>query len=332
MIKVSIIVPVYNVGKYLEKCLFSIVNQTLKEIEIIIVNDGSTDNSIEIINNFRNTDKRIRVINKENEGLLAARGDGIKAANGKYILNIDGDDWIERECCELMYNCIENSKTDMIICDYYSDYKNKSMVCKGGTFDHIDDELEYLKQYLTGNIKSYIWIKMIKRSAFENINFSKKISLGEDCYLTLMLSKRIKKISKLDKPLIHYIIRDNSLTKKYDESIYNIWDIIEEVKKDDFFVKRLKNMNEEMNYFIYNHTFLGRVIEKNSNNFIHKDMYRLYMKQNIKIFRNKYYKQFTTKKQKFLTRIYYLNYYIANIINYFIFKFIYIKNNNNNYT
>lgn len=332
MVKVSVVIPVYNVEKYLEKCILSIINQTLKDIEIVIVNDGSTDNSIEIINKFKNMDSRIKVINKENEGLLAARGTGINIVSGKYILNIDGDDWIEDDCCEKMYNYIEKYGADMVICDYYADYKNNYKIITGGNFNKIDDNLEYLRKYLTGDIKSYIWLKMVRAECFKNIDFSKRISLGEDCYLTLMLSKKVVKVIKIDKPLIHYVIRDNSLTKKYDESITHIWNIISVLKTDSFFKEKLKYLNEEYNFFVYNHVLLGRIIDKDSKNKIHKEMYIRYMNENLRIFNNIYFKRLTSSKEKLLTIIYHLNYFIANVFNSLIKKIINIKNRNINYS
>ena len=109
--KISIIVPVYNVEKYLDRCLNSIVAQSLKEIEIIIVNDCSPDNSLKIIEKYMKKDERITLINKiKNEGLTSARNSGLEIAQGKYILHIDGDDWIEQEYLKDMYKTAENIK------------------------------------------------------------------------------------------------------------------------------------------------------------------------------------------------------------------------------
>ena len=103
MPKISIIVPVYNVEKYLSTCLDSLINQTLKDIEIICVNDGSTDNSLNILNEYAKNDPRIIVINKENSGPGACRNLGIEKATGEYIQFADSDDWIEKETCEICY-------------------------------------------------------------------------------------------------------------------------------------------------------------------------------------------------------------------------------------
>ena len=122
---VTIVVPVYNVEKYLRKCLNSIVNQTYENIEIICVDDGSPDNSINILNEFAQSDKRVKIIRQENQGLSGARNTGINNAIGKYIMFIDSDDWIELNMVELMVNKIENENLDLVVCGNTNYYVNK---------------------------------------------------------------------------------------------------------------------------------------------------------------------------------------------------------------
>lgn len=124
MIKVSVIVPVYNVEKYIVKCINSIVNQKLKDIEIIVVNDGTKDNSIELIKENFN-DKRIKIFNKENGGLASARNFGVKKAKGEYLFFVDSDDFIDENCLLDMYKKIGKTKVDMVICDYYKYFENE---------------------------------------------------------------------------------------------------------------------------------------------------------------------------------------------------------------
>ena len=114
MNKVSIIVPVYNIEKYLAKCLDSLINQTLEDIEIICVNDGSTDNSAEILNEYAQKDCRIKIINQDNAGLSAARNTGINAANGEYIGYVDSDDWIDLNFYEKLYNAAKDTDADIV--------------------------------------------------------------------------------------------------------------------------------------------------------------------------------------------------------------------------
>ena len=114
MAKVSIIVPVYNVEKYLRKCLDSLINQTLKDIEIICINDGSTDKSLEILEEYKNRDSRIILLNQENSGQSIARNNGIKKATGEYIGFVDPDDWVENNMIKCLIDEIKSEKVDLV--------------------------------------------------------------------------------------------------------------------------------------------------------------------------------------------------------------------------
>ena len=112
---ISIIIPIYNVEKYLEKCLDSILNQTYKNLEIILIDDGSTDNSPNICNSYCEKDKRIKIIHKNNEGVSSARNKGIELSKGKYIVFIDSDDYVSNEHIEVLYDCIISNNVDLVI-------------------------------------------------------------------------------------------------------------------------------------------------------------------------------------------------------------------------
>lgn len=128
MPKISVIVPIYNVEKYLEKCLNSIVNQTFSDIEIICVNDGSTDNSLAILNMFAKDDKRIKVISQENQGISVARNNGMKVATGEYIGFVDSDDWIDLNFYEKLYDAAKRYDADIAACGIKRILKNKEKV------------------------------------------------------------------------------------------------------------------------------------------------------------------------------------------------------------
>ena len=125
MPKVSIIVPVYNVEKYLCQCLESLVHQTLTDIEIICVNDGSTDNSLGILNKYAQLDSRIKVFSQKNQGVSSARNLGLEKVNGEYITFVDSDDWIELNACEILYNTAQERNTDILLCSYYNYDNNR---------------------------------------------------------------------------------------------------------------------------------------------------------------------------------------------------------------
>ena len=126
LVAVSIIVPVYNTAEYLPQCLDSIINQTFRDIEIICVNDGSTDNSLEILKSYAEKDGRIRIINKANGGLVSARKAGATVAQSEYIAFVDSDDWLELNALECMYDAMKREKVDCVMCNHYADDGNKS--------------------------------------------------------------------------------------------------------------------------------------------------------------------------------------------------------------
>ena len=125
MKKVSVIVPVYNTSNYLEKCITSLLNQTLQDIEIIMVNDGSLDNSREIIEEFQKKDNRILLFNKENGGQASARNLGLSKATGEYVAFLDSDDYISPVMYEQLYNKAKSMDYDIVLCNYYLDYNGE---------------------------------------------------------------------------------------------------------------------------------------------------------------------------------------------------------------
>lgn len=170
MIKVSIIVPVYNVEKYLSQCLDSLINQTLKDIEIICVNDGSKDNSETILKAYQIKDPRIKIISQENKGLSVARNTGINAAKGEYIGLIDSDDWVDLDFYEKLYNAAKKYNSDIAAGDFYRRGKIiKTQKLKYKKEEFFTDDAERIKQ--AGIPKyNYVWNKIYRRESLEKIN------------------------------------------------------------------------------------------------------------------------------------------------------------------
>lgn len=127
MVKISVIIPIYNVEKYIEECIKSVCEQTLKEIEIICVNDGTKDDSMKIVSKYAKKDKRIKIINKDNGGLSSARNKGLDTATGKYVYFIDSDDYITKECLEILYDTLEKNNLDILFFDALSFYEDKEL-------------------------------------------------------------------------------------------------------------------------------------------------------------------------------------------------------------
>lgn len=250
MKKVSIIVPVYNTGKYLQKCLDSIIKQNFINMEIIIINDCSTDNSLEIIKEYMKLDKRLILINKtKNEGLSAARNSGIEIAKGEYILHIDSDDWIEENYVTEVYEYAKKNNADIVILDYYEDYENESLYIKDQKKEKNLNKSEVLRDIFLSNASPAVWNKVIKTELYKRneIYHPKGISIGEDLAVSPRLIYYSNKIIKLNKAYYHYIQNRSSLTKKKSENnkkiydIYNVLLILEKFfKNKEYYIKEIK--------------------------------------------------------------------------------------------
>ncbi|WP_330112129.1 glycosyltransferase (plasmid) [Cetobacterium somerae] len=215
-VKISIIIPVYNSEQFLEKCLNSVLNQTLKEIEVIVVNDGSTDSSYKIMKKI--IDNRLILINKKNEGVSSARNQALKLVKGKYVLCIDSDDWIDSRYLEDVYLKAEEENLDVVVTNYYYDKQNKShyMTDLEISEKEIISGEEYIKIFFEKSLKGFNWNKLIKSSLFINnkIYYSKEIKMMEDTLFLIKILKNSKKIGKLNKGYYHYLQHETNATRK----------------------------------------------------------------------------------------------------------------------
>lgn len=228
-IKISIIIPIYNTGKYLEKCLRSIIAQNLEEIEIICVNDGSTDNSLKILESLKAEDERIVIVDKKNGGSSSARNAALKKARGEYCLNIDSDDWIEQGYFKAIYEKAKKNDLDILITDMIFDYQSnvkKNEIKKDLKIEEekVISGKEYIKIFFKNNTYGYTWNKLIKRELYtkNNLWYDEEIFLLEDLELLMMLSYYAKRIGKLNKAYYHYIIGENNGSNKINiKHLYN---------------------------------------------------------------------------------------------------------------
>ena len=206
MKKVSVIVPVYNVEKYIDKCLNTLVNQTLKDIEIIIVNDGSPDNSQEIIDKYQKKyPKKIKSYIKENGGQGSARNFGLEKATGEYIGYVDSDDFIELDMYEKLYNKAKKNDLDIVICGNYC------VTETGNKTEESDRRLFSDKKKNAFFGKMAVWNKIYKRELLLNSNISFRSKLWyEDLDFTVQILSLAKKVGYVDKPLYNYLIREGS--------------------------------------------------------------------------------------------------------------------------
>lgn len=225
--KISVIVPVFNTEKYLERCILSITNQTYSNLEIILINDGSTDRSLEICNTYAINDNRITVIDKSNEGVSRARNTGLELSKGEYIAFVDSDDWIESDMFENMMKTIENTESEVCICNYYQDSQKKFLNINKKLLN-TDEIVENLIKNMIGPLpvgsknvnKSIMGTScryLIKRSMLEenNIKFSNEISLSEDLIFCIQFLFSTSSLSINPGAYYHYESISNSATRKF---------------------------------------------------------------------------------------------------------------------
>lgn len=246
---ISIIVPVFNVEAYLPRCLDSLIYQTYKDIEIICVNDGSTDRSLEILFGYSEKDKRIKVISRENMGISASRNDALDVATGEYIMFVDSDDWIEIQTCEKAIRSIQENKCDVVLWSYIREFQGKSL--PNYLFDqaYYWDEGLSLCRRIVGPVKeelrmpqkldSYgtVWGKLYKRELIEKdkpVRFVdiKKIGSCEDVMFNIEYSLRVNSSLYIHELLYHYRKISTSFSSKYRELLPTQWRELYIVMKD----------------------------------------------------------------------------------------------------
>ena len=209
--KVSIIIPAYNIAPYLERCLESVRCQTYKELQIIIIDDGSGDQTGQIADTFAEKDKRFRVIHKENGGVSAARKTGLEQADGEYIGFVDGDDYIEPEMYEKLIGLAVEYDADIAHCGYQMVFPDRVDLYHGTKQLKVQDTYTGVKDLLEGNlVEPGLWNKIYRRKLFNQINYDENIVINEDLLLNYFLFHRSEKAVFIDVPYYHYMVRKNS--------------------------------------------------------------------------------------------------------------------------
>lgn len=261
---ISIIVPVYNVEKYLDRCVQSILIQSFKRFELILVNDGSTDNSFEICQKYRKKDSRVILISQENKGLSAARNTGLNNAHGDYICFIDSDDFIEKDYLKLLLNNLKSNNADISICEYFlsnekgkkysivklNEPKNISILSGKNTFNY------FYEDNCVPNVVA--WNKLYKASLFKELRY-KEGYYFEDEFIARPLFYAAKRVSFLREPLYNYVQRPGSIMnsawnlKKYEDQQLMFEERIDYFKNNDrrlykFAVQQYKNWIIGINY------------------------------------------------------------------------------------
>lgn len=223
MCMISIIVPVYKIEKYIRSCMDSLLAQTFKDIEIIAVDDGSPDISGEICEQYAAADSRVRVIHKQNGGLSSARNAGIEAAKGKYIMTVDGDDYIHPDMCSKLYNAIESSGCDMAVCSINNIAEDGQIIKELNDENPIKDEILTKTDFYEALLKRgnwyYVvaWNKLYKKDLFDGLNYPEG-KIHEDEHLIHRLVDRCNSVCCISDRLYNYIKHDGSIMN----SVYNV--------------------------------------------------------------------------------------------------------------
>lgn len=308
--KVSVIVPVYNVEKYIDRCLNSLLNQTLDDIEFIIVNDGSPDNSEKIIKKYLKKSSKFKYYIKENGGLSDARNYGLKYANGEYIAFLDSDDYVESDMYQKMYEKAISNNFDMVVCDINYVYDDKIVKA----FSNIKDDTTNIKMVMN-SIYPAAWNKLFKKELFKNNVYFKKGVWFEDVEFIYRLLPYIKNIGVCHEAYINYVQRDGSITNTIDKRIYHYIDnfngIIDFYKKRKLYDEYFKEL--EYSYVRYTYaTFVKSVSRYNYQDYLKAvdDAIKNVCEHFPKYRRNKYFYKslkglYLVLFNKFIAKIYY---------------------------
>lgn len=257
----SVIVPIYNVERFVQQCIDSILSQTYGNFELILVNDGSTDKCPEICNVYAESDKRIRVIHKSNGGLVSARNAGVLVAKGEYVVYVDGDDWVEKNWLETLNNLIKKYNPDIINYGAYKSTDGKDENLKTANFEGFYDEralkeeivpyLLYDKRFsfFSFGILPAVWSKAIKTDILkENICKEEKITFGEDVACTYSCIMQAKTFVATKERLYYYRQNRESMTKAYDSKRFERVKILFDYLNDNLIVK-YPELKEQYKYY-----------------------------------------------------------------------------------
>lgn len=303
MVKVSVIVPIYNSEKYLNRCIDSLINQTLKDIEFILINDGSTDDSDSIICNY--DDSRIKYFKRSNHGIGATRNFGIEHSNGEFIGFLDSDDYVEFDMYEKMYNECINKKLDIVICDFYKESSDIEKI----VFDDFGVTDLNSKPSMLMDINLAPWNKLYRKNICSGVLYPVGVKYEDTPWVANVMSKS-SRIGKLNECLYHYIVHNGSETTVVDNRVYDIFRITDilltELGSNDYIKD---SVNDLVIYLITKYTVSQRYLKnkKERDKFI--DYAFDYLNNNIPNFKNSNYfkkREFLkgmVEKSKFLTKL-----------------------------
>ena len=224
---ISVIVPVYNAENYIKRCVDSILCQTYKDLELVLVNDGSKDNSLEILREYEQKDNRVNVIDQENKGVSGARNTGLENTSGEYILYVDADDWIEKDTLEILIKQSENADIVFFGSDN-AETPEQSKRQSVDTYEIWDQDKQMLEFMKHKTMTGMLWNKLIRRSLTQNLFFNEKTGYGEDAEFLWKVLKKSQKMLVTKEVLYHHVLEKTSIShlsfsdKKY--SAITMWE------------------------------------------------------------------------------------------------------------
>lgn len=310
MPEISVIVPYFNVEKYIEKCVNSIINQSFKDIEIILVNDGSIDKSRIICEDLSKSDERIVLIDQENMGVGISRNVGIKHARGEYVSFVDSDDYIEKDMLEFLISNLKKNNADISTCGHYDCYINDDNTIiyknsKNRKESGLLNSEEALKESLiSGKISLYLMDKLYKKSLFTN-NMFPNIAIHEDVAILPKIMTKINKVFYSFEPKYYRIIRKNSiLNTRFSERDLNVIAVNKQnlnlIKKDYPFAIKQAEFKLFWSYLY----LIDRIVCSESNFSGINGMLSFVRKNKFNILKNSFF----TLKRKLLTILLFLNF------------------------
>lgn len=286
--KVSVVVPIYKVEKYLGRCIESITNQSYTNLEIILVNDGSPDRCGDICEEYALQDSRIKVLHKENGGLSDARNFGMNYVTGEYTVFVDSDDWLELNMIETMIKLVNEYNSDIVQVGFYYTYNNY-LLFDDRYYSENDkpivlDNYSLMKELVTNEkVKNFAWGKLYKTELIKDIPFKKGV-LFEDVFWAHQVMQRVNKYVLSNKPLCYYLQREDSIVATY--TTRNL-DIIEGLKERHEFIERYYQSLSDESYklilrtSLLHYNLLLRNKDKDKEK-IHRKNIRNYIKKNYK--------------------------------------------------
>lgn len=288
---ISIIVPVYNVEKYLEKCVNSIVNQTYKNLEIILVDDGATDSSGKLCDELAKIDNRIKVYHKENGGLSDARNYGVERATGDYIGFVDSDDYIDSEMYGKLYEAIKKENVDVAECNLKIIYTDREELFTEQKYYNVYTKQEYLEEYLKiEKIFGSACVRLIKSDIAKKLKFPVG-KLYEDTYYAYDLIEKVDRYVIMNNPYYNYLMRENSITNtKFNPRIFDLIEIVEKFRKTTYEnYPGLKEAADCRKMYAYFSVLNSILLEKNyRDNEYYLEILSYFKRNYISLLKNKY--------------------------------------------